>query len=87
VTVNTPARHDAEFDALLHWQPVELVTHQLGHTSRRRKPQDETSRIAHKNRLRTVEQAQRSVVRDTITIVQSTADSRTDDRVRRIRRQ
>jgi len=44
------------------------------------------SRRAHHG-LQTVEQAKRSVGQNTVTIVQSTVDHRTDDRVRRIKRQ
>jgi len=40
----------------------------------RRKPQDETSRSKSHHELLTVEQAQRSVSQNTVTIVQSTVD-------------
>jgi len=72
--------------AALRWQPVEPVTHLLRHASSRRKPQDEASRRAHHGLL-TVERTRRRIAQDTVTIVQSTAEHRADERLRGITRQ
>ena len=86
--MGTFVRHGAEFerDALLHRKPVESVTDQLGDTGPRRKPQNKTGSRAH-HRLKGAEQTERSVGQDTIAVVQSTEDHRTDECVCCIERQ
>jgi len=62
--------HGAEFecDALLHWQPVKLVAHQLGHTPST-SIHDGSRTMRRADGLQTVVQTQRSVGQDTVTIV------------------
>jgi len=85
-TCDTPVCHTAEFesDVLRHCQPVELVTHHLGHTNPRRKPHDATSRRTQQG-LQTVEQAQRSVGQNTVTIVPAVGCGSSHRRVRILR--
>jgi len=88
VALSSLVCHSAEFesDALLPWHPVELSawTHYIDHGGRRR-----ASRVERMTDwdCKAVEQAQRSIGRNTVTIIQSTVDHRMDEHVRRVTRQ
>jgi len=86
VCVDTLVCNGAKFErnALLHWQPVKLVTHQLGHTGSRLTRREQ--KTASLRQLRSASGALAGILLQFI-IVQSTVDHHANERVRRIKRQ
>ena len=77
---------ELELDALLHRQPMKLVTHPLGDASPWRKSQNESSGRS-QHRLQTVHQTERGISKYAIAVVQTTVHHRANQRVGRVESQ
>jgi hypothetical protein len=77
---------ELELDALLHRQPMELVTHPVSDASPGRKSQNESSGRS-QHRLEIVHKTERSVSKYAITVIQSTVHHRANQRVGRFKSQ
>ena len=77
---------ELELDALLHRQPVKLVTHPLSDASPGWKSQNESSSRS-QHRLQTVHNTERGISKYAVTVVQPTVHHCTNQRVGRVESQ